>query len=195
MLAVAEPTDPSAAYAAFAAELRFEDLPVELVPTLKRIVYDTLGTTLAGTTLGSGCPELLDLVRRAGGAPESTLLGSSSRVPASMAALANGATAHALNYDDVFPGGGHLGVVTLPAALAVAERRGGVSGRGLLAALAAGIEIMARLLLAVRNRGRRSQRRQSLSRPRCWVYSPRRSRLAHVLNWTPAAPGAPSGWR
>lgn len=151
MRAVAVPTDPSAALAAFAAQLRFEDLPAELLPTLKRIVYDTLGTTLAGTTLGSGCPELLDLVRRAGGAPESTLVGWYSRVPASMAALANGAAAHALNYDDVFPGGGHLGVVTLPAALAVAERRGGVSGRELLAALAAGIEIMARLLLAVRH--------------------------------------------
>jgi 2-methylcitrate dehydratase PrpD len=150
-LAVAEPSDPSAAYAAFGAELRFEDLPVELVATLKRIVYDTLGTTLAGTTLGSGCPELLDLVRRAGGARESTLLGSSSRVPAAMAALANGATAHALNYDDVFPGGGHLGVVTLPAALAVAERQGGISGKDLLAALGAGVEIMARLLQAVRN--------------------------------------------
>jgi 2-methylcitrate dehydratase PrpD len=117
---------------------------------LKRIVLDTFGTTLAGGTLGSGCREIVDVVRAGGGALEATLLGFGARVPALSAALANGAMAHALNYDDVSPSGGHLGVVTLPAALAVAERKGGVSGKELLAALAAGGEIMARLQVAVR---------------------------------------------
>src|SRR5207302_10734082 len=69
---------------------------------------------------------------------------------AAVAALANGAMGHALNYEDVYPGGGHVGVVTFPAALAVAERRCGVSGREFLAALAAGAEIAARLQVAVR---------------------------------------------
>jgi 2-methylcitrate dehydratase PrpD len=137
-------------FAAYAANVRYERLPSGVVEVLKRIVLDTLGTTLAGGTLGSGCRELVEVVRDAGGAPESTMLGFGERVPAASAALANGAMAHALNYDDVYPGGGHLGVVTLPAALAVAERQGGVSGKELLAAIAAGAEIMARLQIAVR---------------------------------------------
>jgi 2-methylcitrate dehydratase PrpD len=142
--------DPSQTFARFAAELTFERLPSALLPTLKCMVADTLGCALAGTTLGSGCPELIELVARAGGAPESTLLGIGGRVPAPAAALVNGATAHALNYDDIFPaGGGHLTAVTLPAALAVAERQGSVCGRELLVALAAGAEVMARLQHAV----------------------------------------------
>jgi 2-methylcitrate dehydratase PrpD len=142
--------DPAFGFAEFAANLRFEGLPGELVAQLERVVLDTLGTTLAGATLGLGCREIVEVVRAGGGAPESTLLGYGDRIPAPMAALANGAMAHALNYDDVYPGGGHLGVVTIPAALAVAERRGSVSGREFLAALAAGAEIAARLQAAVR---------------------------------------------
>jgi 2-methylcitrate dehydratase PrpD len=142
--------DPSVQFATFAADLTYERLPREVVAVVKRIILDTLGTTLAGGTLGSGCRELVDVVRAAGGAPEATLLGIGERVPAASAALVNGAMAHALNFDDVFPGGGHLGVVTLPAALAVAERQGGVDGRELIVALAAGAEIMARLQVAVR---------------------------------------------
>jgi 2-methylcitrate dehydratase PrpD len=142
--------DPAIAFAAYAADVTYERLPDALVVVLKREVLDTLGTTLAGSTLGTGCAELLAVVRAAGGTPESTLLGFDERVPAPMAALANGATCHALNYEDVYQGGGHLGAVTFPAALAVAERQGAVSGREFLAALAAGTEIAARLQAAVR---------------------------------------------
>ena len=56
--------DPSQVYAQFAADLTFEQLPSALVATLKRMAYDTLGTTLAGTTLGSGCAELVDVAWR-----------------------------------------------------------------------------------------------------------------------------------
>ncbi|HEY7060089.1 MAG TPA: MmgE/PrpD family protein [Chloroflexota bacterium] len=145
-------TDPGAALAAYAASVAFERLPGEVVSVLKRMLLDTLGTTLAGSALGTGCAELLAVVREAGGTAESTLIGFDARVPAAQAALANGATGHALNYEDVYPGGGHLGVVTIPAALALAERQGGVSGREFLAALAAGAEIAARLQVAVRRR-------------------------------------------
>jgi len=142
--------DPAVGFAAYAANVTYDRLPPELTRVLKRIVLDTIGTTLAGGTLGSGCRELADVIRAAGGTSESTLIGIGDRLPAPGAALVNGAMAHALNFDDVYPGGGHLGVVTLPAALAVAERQGGVSGKELLAALAAGTEIMARLQVAVR---------------------------------------------
>jgi 2-methylcitrate dehydratase PrpD len=142
--------DPSVGFAHFVADLTFSRVPSNVVATLKRMMYDTIGTALAGTSLGSGCPELLDLLTAAGGVGECTVLGTNLRLPAAAGALANGATAHALNYDDVFPGGGHLAVVTLPAALAVAEKRGGVSGQHLLTALAAGAEIMARLQQAIR---------------------------------------------
>jgi 2-methylcitrate dehydratase PrpD len=136
----------TARLAGFLAGVSYEDLPPAVPAALKHLVLDTLGTTLAASTLGEGCHELLTVVQSAGGAPECTRLGSGTRVPATQAALANGGLAHALNYDA--GGAGHLGLF-LPAALAAAERAGGVSGRELLAALAAGVELTARLNLAM----------------------------------------------
>ena len=58
------------------------------------------------------------------GTPEAGLIGG-GRVPARAAALVNGATSHALDYDDThFAHIGHPSVAVFPAALAVAEREG-----------------------------------------------------------------------
>jgi 2-methylcitrate dehydratase PrpD len=153
---MASAPEPAAADAAvglanYTATLQYEDLPGEAVFILKRMVLDTLGTALAASGLDASCRQLVSALVVAGGVPTSTLLGYRQKVPALSAALANGAQAHALNYDDTMgPGGGHLGVVALPAALAAAEQQGGVAGRELLAALAAGTELMARLGLATK---------------------------------------------
>lgn len=134
------------ALARYAATVSYDALPQEVITALKRILLDTLGTTLAATTLGVGCRELVQVVHDAGGNPEATLIGLGDRVPALSAALANGGLSHALNYDDVSPGGaGHMGVTSIPAALAACEKRGGVSGKEFLAAMAAGCEVMARI--------------------------------------------------
>jgi 2-methylcitrate dehydratase PrpD len=131
--------------AAFAAGLRFEELPPQVVRVLKSLVLDSLGTAVAASTLGDGCAELLRMA--AAGAPaECTLLGAGRKSSLLLAALANGGLVHALNYD-ASSGAGHLGLV--PAApLALAEARGGCSGRDLLSALAAGCEITSRLALS-----------------------------------------------
>ncbi len=143
--------DAAGTLAEYTAALRYEDLPAQAVFILKRMVLDTLGTALAASGLDPSCRQMVGVLGAAGGAPTSTLLGYGRKVPTLAAALANGALAHALNYDDTMgPGGGHLGVVALPAALAAAEEQGGVSGRELLAALAAGTELMARLGLATK---------------------------------------------
>lgn len=138
--------DP-AALAEFCATLTFDRLPSDVVRTVKHIVLDTLGTTLAGGTLGQGCQEVLALARNGAGPPEATLIGFGERVPALMAALANGAMGHALNYDAT--GRGHLGSV-LAAPFAAAQLRGGVSGRAFLCAFATGLEVMARLVTAAK---------------------------------------------
>lgn len=139
--------DAAVALARFAAELTYDELPPEAVSAVKLIILDSLGTTLAANTLGDGCPEFVEVVRSMGGAPESTLLGFDEKLPAVNAALANGAMAHALNYDNG-AGGAHLGPVTLPAALALAERAGQVSGREFIAAMAAGCEVVTRVAQA-----------------------------------------------
>ncbi len=64
-----------------------------------------------------------------GGTGQSTLFGVTERLPARAAALVNGTTSHALDYDDTHFGHiGHPSVVVISAALAVAEREGQQAG-------------------------------------------------------------------
>ena len=65
------------------------------------------------------------LVAAEGGRPVATVAGNPAKAPARAAALANGTTSHALDYDDThFAHIGHLSVGVLPAALAAGEQAG-----------------------------------------------------------------------
>lgn len=138
--------------AEYAATISYERLPLEVVSTLKALILDTLGTTLAANTLGAGCQEARAVARGMAGTAESTVIGFGDKVSAPAAAFANGAMAHALNYDAIGPEGAHLGVI-LAAPLAMAELVGDVSGKEFLAALAAGAELTARLAVAAARSG------------------------------------------
>lgn len=136
----------TALWARFGAELSYDDLPEQARRTVREVTLDTLGVALAANTLGVGVPQLLAWARTAGGAPQASLIGLPDRLPVASAAMVNGGLAHALNFDDTTAvGSGHLGPVTLPAALAAAELRGGVSGKDFIASLAAGMELMSRI--------------------------------------------------
>lgn len=135
-------SDLTAALAAQAAELTFEDLPQDTVRDIKCLVLDSLGTILAATRLGVGTQEVLELARAQSGRPEATVIGYGDRLSVLMASLANGGLVHALNYDAV--GQGHLGSL-LPGPLAVAEKSGNVGGEEFIAALAAGAELTGRM--------------------------------------------------
>ena len=149
-------TAPTHALAEFAAALRFDDLPPEVVDTLKLMILDALGCAIAATTLGDGCRETVAVMQSLGGAPESTIIGSGTKVSAPNAAFANGALVHALNYDPISAEIGHVGVVCLAAPLAMAEAIGGLSGAEFLAASAAACEVSARITAAIARSGRRA---------------------------------------
>lgn len=85
------------------------------------------------------------MVSEEGGAPEATVVGHREKLPARAAALSNGATSHALDYDDThFLHVGHASVAVLPASLAVAEKLGAIGPRFLDAALV-GLETACRV--------------------------------------------------
>ncbi len=86
---------------------------------------------------------LREFIQAEGGAPVATLIGG-GKAPARAAALVNGATSHALDYDDTHFGHvGHLSVAIMPAALAAAEEEGASLGR-LLTAFTLGAEAACR---------------------------------------------------
>ncbi|NEI96579.1 MmgE/PrpD family protein [Rhizobium leguminosarum] len=132
-------------FADYAAKLNYEDLPEAARLAAKKTILDTLGVILAASGTEPAVRGLVEIVKESGGTPSCTLLGFGGRAPAMMAALANGALAHCLDYDDQTPWGQHAASSIIPAAFAVAERQGGVSGRDLIAAVAVGQDIFARL--------------------------------------------------
>ncbi len=86
-----------------------------------------------------------DMVLAEGGAGQARLFGSPISVPARAAALSNGTTSHALDYDDTHFGHiGHPSVAVFPAALAVGEQTGAPLVEVLEAALV-GMELSVRV--------------------------------------------------
>jgi 2-methylcitrate dehydratase PrpD len=123
-------------------------LPAEVEQKTKDHVLDTLAAILSGSRLGAGI-QAAAYVKRLGGTPEATVLGTSLVVPAELAALANGMAGHADETDDShLRGRFHPGCGIVPAALAVAEQRGS-GGTEFLRAVALGYDIGARLTISL----------------------------------------------
>src|SRR6266704_3068687 len=133
--------------AEYAAGLRYEDLPAEVVACAKDCIIDTVAACICG----SGLPWsriVIEYAERTGPGGTSHILGDGSAVQAPAAALANGALAHAFELDALTrPGAGaHPGATVLPPALAVAQQPGvAATGRDLIAAFVAGNEVMIRI--------------------------------------------------
>lgn len=135
--------------AAHVADLRYESLPRELVHLVKQCVLDTLGVSIAASTLAPEAKTVADYVEELGGRPIASIWGFGRKAPAPWAAFVNGSLGHMVDYDDV-GAGGHVSIVTIPVAFALAEQLGGVSGKALIAAIAAGMDVHTRLNAAIR---------------------------------------------
>jgi aconitate decarboxylase len=129
------------AIARFITQLRFEEIPAEVIGRIKLLILDSLGCALYGSGLEwsrilRATLAKLDATKtcRVWGTPES--------LSAPHAALVNGTLIQSFELDDVHRQGIlHVGAVTLPPLLAVTELRPGLSGRDFLTAAVAGYEI------------------------------------------------------
>lgn len=123
----------------------FSKIPPRTVGRAKLFFIDTFGVALAGRGV-KGNKEIAELVTTWGGKKEATILYSGQRVPAPLAALVNSLMIHSTEYDDIHEAGGaHVNVSVIPAALAVSQRKGGVSGGELLTAIILGVDLVCRL--------------------------------------------------
>jgi 2-methylcitrate dehydratase PrpD len=129
--------------ARFAVELQLDHVPPAVVARAKLCLLDFMGVTLAGAEEAPS-RAIVDFVRALGGVPEATVWGFAYEAPAPLAALANGSVGHHLELDDGhILGHVHPGATVIPAAFALAQRRG-ASGRDLLTAIIAGYEVLIR---------------------------------------------------
>ena len=142
--------------AEYAAGLRYEDLPPNVVQRAKDCITDTV----AVITLGNDLPWsriVAAYAQRIGAGGRSRILGiDGPTLHAPAAALANGALAHAFESDNLTkPGAGvHPGATLLPPGLAVAQERG-KGGRALITAVVAGFEVMYRIGYATKHSNER----------------------------------------
>jgi len=138
-----EPSTP--AVAAFLSTVRYDDLSPETVERTKALCLDWLGAALAGAT--SEPIAILGRFVRAMG-PSSgpaTLVPTRETSSAFFAALANGASSHVVEMDDLHNGAVmHPGTVAFPAACAAAQDLD-ATGRDLIVAAVVGYEACLRV--------------------------------------------------
>jgi 2-methylcitrate dehydratase PrpD len=120
--------------------MRYEDLPPEAVHWCKVAVLDTVGVALAGSV--EQAPRMVEEVM--GLRPDNgpcLIIGTHRRAAPLDAALVNGTSAHALDFDNTAKSlGGHASAVIVPALIAAGEDCG-AGGRDLIVAHAAGFEV------------------------------------------------------
>ncbi len=129
------------AIAQFISQIRYEDIPADVIARIKLLILDSFGCALYGSDL-----EWSRILRATLGQIDTTkacrVWGTPEFLSAPHAALVNGTLIQSFELDDVHRQGVlHVGAVTLPPLLAVTELRPGLSGRDFLAAAVAGYEI------------------------------------------------------
>jgi aconitate decarboxylase len=127
--------------AEFVSALRYEAIPPEVIERIKLLMLDSLGCALYGADL-----EWSRILQQRLGELDTTqacaVWGTRQKLSAPHAALVNGTQVQGFELDDVHRQGVlHVGAVVLPALIAIAEIRPGMSGREFLAAAVAGYEI------------------------------------------------------
>jgi 2-methylcitrate dehydratase PrpD len=135
----------------FALNLAYDDIPEEVRRTAVEHILDGYGLALSGNA-EEGHEILRRYAQRVGCAEEAVVFGTPLRSSAELAALVNGLAMHAMDYDDtqlstnpasVYGLLTHPTTPVLGAASAVAELIGS-SGRDLLTAYVAGVEVACR---------------------------------------------------
>lgn len=137
--------DVSHLFAASASATTLDRLGDTAIENAKKSVMDTIAVALAASGAEPSVRAIVDYVQDEGGRADATAWGTGWQGPASSVAFVNGALAHCLDFDDQTRWGQHAGSSVVPSSLAVAERRGAVCGADLVAGIAAGQDLFARL--------------------------------------------------
>lgn len=131
-----------------ASSLAYTALTPHAIERAKIFLLDTLGVGIAGGSTPEIQP-LLKAVRSWGEGAEVSVWGTDLRLPRGQAVLVNAYQIHCQEYDCLHEGAVlHAMATLLPVLLAEAQVRGGVTGKQLLTALAAGVDIACTIGLA-----------------------------------------------
>src|SRR3979490_3324442 len=139
--------DETATLASYVANLKFEDIPRQVLERAKVLTLDFLGSAIRARRDAESTPSLLKMLESLAldGKGYSTVFGDAKTWTPAVAALLNGALGHSLDFDDTHADSSlHPSAPVVPAAFAVGELVG-ASGRDGLTAILAGYEVCCRL--------------------------------------------------
>src|SRR5215472_3462454 len=127
--------------AEFVSGLRYEQIPKDVIDRIKLLILDSLGCALYSVDL-EWSRILMRTLQQLDTSTSCGVWGTALRLSAPHAALVNGTLVHGFELDYIHRAGVmHLGAVTLPPLMAIAEIKPGMSGRDFLTAAVAGCEI------------------------------------------------------
>src|SRR5882672_4113717 len=131
--------------AAYAAGLRYEDLPAEVVRQAKRLIVDTVGCALGGYA-SEPATIARDLAATVTSTRPATIMVSGRRTSPDLAAFANGVMVRFLDYNDGYTSTGESGHPSdsIAAALTAAEIANR-SGKDLIVATVLAYEVFCRI--------------------------------------------------
>ena len=132
--------------AGFAINLKYEDLPKEVVNEVKRFLYDSIGCAYGGYHT-KDVNILRDIYTDLGGKHEATLIGFGDKLPAVNSTLVNSLMIRALDFNDIYwkEDPSHPSDL-IPAALSVGEMVG-ASMKEVITAIVLAYEFEQRLCL------------------------------------------------
>src|SRR5262245_2895190 len=135
--------------AGYLARTGYDALDTDALRATKEHILYTLGTILAGSSAPGIKQALAGAQALGGGANESSVLVTGDKLPAAYAALVNATMGHSRELDINDDRIAYKSSITvIPAALALAEKIGHVSGKDFIAAVCLGVDLGIRLGLA-----------------------------------------------
>ncbi len=128
-------------------------MPAAALAAARRSLLDAIGVSVAASGLAPECRPFVSLARAERAAPVCSILGFDERTSPAASALANGALAHALDFEDAHdPSLCHPNAQVVPVLLALVQSGQRVRGEDFLAAMAVGCDLTCRLSLALGER-------------------------------------------
>lgn len=137
----------TATLAAYVTNLKFEDIPQDVLARAKVLTLDFLGSAVRARQEADSTGSILGMLEALSldGNGDATVFGDSKTYTPAVAALLNGALGHSLDFDDTHADSSlHPSAPVVPAAFAIGEMVG-ASGREVLTAIVAGYEVCCRL--------------------------------------------------
>jgi 2-methylcitrate dehydratase PrpD len=140
----------------FVLQTKYESIPAEVIELGKKSILDGFGLALAGSRAESG-PISRKYIEQCGGNGQATVIGTGMKTSPRFAALLNGISIHADDFDDTQLAAAkdrvygllmHPTVPVLPAIFALAEQRT-VSGKEWLLAYQIGAEVECKIAEAI----------------------------------------------